>query len=137
MEQIQTWVGPFYDSRKSPKWTVEHFEQTMSGIVAKGWATNDDGTRYANWVSETVSIDPRKGILQYTYDCDVILKNTRQQGIGAFTVTKRGWFNAPKAMSGYSADLTDGERTENNEFKVSNSLLELEDALQRVREKLK
>ncbi len=129
-----TWVGRFIDSHSGPKWTVEHFEQSLGGIVLRGWATNNDGSRYADWESDTVSIDAKKGIVRFAYDCDVFHKNTRQQGIGVFKVTKRGLFKTPTAMSGYSADLTDGQRTENNEIKVSSSHLELGQAIRKARE---
>lgn len=132
-----TWVGRFFDSQGNPKWTVEHYEQSLGGIVLRGWAVNDDATNYASWVSDTVSIDAKAGILRYAYDCDVIYRGMRQQGIGVFTVTQRGRFKTPVALTGYSADLPDGHRTENNELKVSDSQLELGAAIEKARQKFR
>ncbi len=132
-----TWIGRFYDSKQAPKITVEHFIQSLGGIVIRGWAFNDDGSTYADWSSDTVSVDARTGNIRYTYDCDVMFKNTRQQGIGSFKVTESGLFKNPTAIKGYSADLTDGTRSENTESNISRSLIVPEAALVQAREKFR
>jgi len=32
-----TWIGQFRDNNNQPKWTVEHFEQNLDGIVIRGY----------------------------------------------------------------------------------------------------
>ena len=109
-----TWIGRFYAQGK-PKFTVEHFEQKLDGIIIRGWASNEDGTRYAEWTSSAVAIDDLRGMLTYTYDCDLLGRNTPQQGIGVFQFERPKHWKAPTGITGYSADLTDGGRTENHE----------------------
>ncbi len=123
-----TWAGSFLASG-DPKWTIEHFEQSLSGVVIRGWALNNDGTVYAMWVSNTVSIDIARGTLTYTYVCDVYSKSMTQQGIGVFHFVRSKPWSAPASMTGYSADLTDGKRSENHEYKVSASLMTIDLAL--------
>ena len=130
-----TWIGRFYDSQQRPKFTVEHFVQDLGGIVIRGWAFNEDGSTYADWSSDTVSVDAKIGGIRYTYDCDVMFKNTRQQGIGSFKVASFGLFRNPTSIKGYSADLTDGTRSENTETNISRSFIDPDVALAQARAK--
>lgn len=131
-----TWIGRFY-SHGQQKITVEHFVQGLGGIVIRGWAYNDDGTTYADWSSDSVAVDAKTGNIRYSYDCNVMLKNTPQEGIGRFKVTQAGLFKNPKAIKGYSADLTDGSRSENDETNISRSLVDLQRALATARAKFR
>ena len=75
-----TWIGRlrFETGSKNPG---RAFHSKSWRIVIRGWAFNDDGSTYADWSSDTVTVDARTGNIRYTYDCDVMFKNTRQQGI--------------------------------------------------------
>jgi hypothetical protein len=122
-----TWIG--YFGGTIPKWSVEHFEQKLSGIVIRGWTETADGKTYAQWTSKAVSVDGEHGILIYTYEVDVFgVKNT-QQGIEIFRFERSKYWKAPMQISEYSADLIDGIRSENREFKISNELMKVNSAM--------
>jgi len=128
-----TWIGRF-DTPTGQKFTVEHFEQKLNGIVIRGWASNENGSRYAEWTSIAASVDAERGLLTYTYDCDILCRNTKQQGIGVFQFERSAHWRAPTSMTGYSADLIDGERSENHEFKIEDKLMDLNSAMAKARE---
>jgi hypothetical protein len=126
-----TWIGQFGDNNQS-KWSVEHFEQTLNGVIIRGYAHNRDGTAYASWISNAVSIDYVRGILTYTYDCDLIGHNSPQQGIGVFQFERPATGKAPTGIKGYSTDLVDGVRSANHEFKISNDLILIDEAMKQA-----
>jgi hypothetical protein len=77
------------------------------------------------------------GTLTYTYLCDLFHTNTSHQGVGVFQFNRSNHWKAPKSMIGYSADLTNGERSENKEFKISDKLIELDEAMSNARDRFK
>ena len=127
-----TWIGQFHDNNQ-PKWTVEHFEQSLNGIVIRGYAQNQDGTPYASWTSTAASVDYARGILTYTYDCDLIGQNSPQQGIGVFQFERPSAGKAPTGLIGYSTDLVDGVRSANHEYKILDGSMLLDAAMVKAR----
>jgi len=125
-----TWVGKFGDH---PKWSVEHFEQTLDSIVIRGYAFDPNGKKYASWKTTAASVNHAAGFLTYTYDCDLMSHNTPQQGIGVFQFERLGAAKAPHRIYGYSTDLVDGIRTENDEVKISDSMIPIAEALTQAR----
>jgi hypothetical protein len=47
-----TWLGKFTAENGSLVYTVEHFEQDLSGLKIRGQGQQDDGTWYATWESD-------------------------------------------------------------------------------------
>ncbi len=131
-----TWIGQF-QTAGGPKWTVEHFEQRLDEVVIRGWAESQDKSQYASWTSEAVSVDGGRGTLMYNYKCDLFGSKTSHQGIGVFQFERLAFWKAPFGITGYSADLVDGDRSENHEYKISNKLLTLEEAFERARLRFK
>jgi hypothetical protein len=123
-----TWVGKFVNTRGEVKITVEIFEQTISSLVIRGDAFNEDGTSYASWVSTSSTINSNDGVLTYTYTCDSFMDYSVFQGIGVFKFERKGEYLPPTYIKGYSVDITDGVKTENREKKISDSLYELHEA---------
>ncbi|MBA1419620.1 MAG: hypothetical protein FAF03_01840 [Epsilonproteobacteria bacterium] len=120
-----TWVGKFTVANDEPIFTVETFEQTLSALHISGEAFDMKGSTYAQWESVAVSID--KGVLTYTYSCRRNEENFSFEGIGVFKLDG----NPPTYLRGFSADLTDGgKRNENREKKVSDKLLTFDEALE-------
>jgi hypothetical protein len=118
-----TWVGKFEASDSSIVYTVEHFEQTLSSLKVRGQAFRESGESYAQWNSTSETIDEISGLLTYTYNCDKTNEKGSFQGVCVFQFEREDETCFPTRMRGYSADLVDGIRTENNESKISDDLL--------------
>jgi hypothetical protein len=122
-----TWIGA-YGQSTGKRFTVEHFEQTVDGIVIRGYAFTDADALYAKWTSRSVSFDPNSGSLTYSYDCDILGDKTSHQGIAFFSVQRTSTRKAASGMNGYSADLVDGSRSTNLELKLSDKQVDLAEA---------
>lgn len=129
-----TWVGKFTSADSSVVYTVEHFEQTLSSLKVRGQAFRDSGQSYAQWNSESETIDEISGLLTYTYNCDKTSDKGSFQGVCVFQFERDDKTCGPNRMRGYSADLVDGIRTENNESKISENLVPFAEALRAARE---
>lgn len=126
-----TWIGCYRNERGDKKFTVEHFDQTLDGVVVRGHAYNDDAnnTEHATWISTSVAVNAAQGLLTYSYDCDSAGATNRFQGLAVFTFVRKRPGSPPKSLSGYSADLVDGVRSTNIEMKHSHKQVDLQTAL--------
>ena len=129
-----TWAGKFTTDNNEEKITVEFFEQTISSLTIRGEAFNSDGTTYAQWTSVASSINAIDGVLTYTYTCDSNVEYSTFQGIGVFKFERKGAHLPPIFIKGYSVDIKDGVKFENREKKISDDLLELEEAYTRAKQ---
>lgn len=121
-----TWVGKFRTGEAEMAYTVEHFEQTLSSLKIRGQAFRESGESYAQWNSQSETIDEVSGLLTYTYNCDKTSEKGSFQGVCVFQFEREDETCGPTGIRGYSADLVDGVRTENRETKVSEDLLPFE-----------
>jgi hypothetical protein len=128
-----TWIGSFDQSPKK-RFTVEHFEQTVDGVVIRGYAFTESDALYADWISRSVTFDSTLGTLTYSYDCNVLDSKTSFQGIAFFNVQRATPRKPPHAMTGYSADLIDGARSTNLETKLSDRQVDLIEARQAAKQ---
>lgn len=128
-----TWAGEFINSRNERIITIEVFEQTISSLIIRGEAFNQDGTTYAQWSSVACSINSQDGVLTYTYTCDSNMNYSVFQCLGVFKFDRKASHLAPKFIKGYSVDITDGVKTENRERKISDDLHELHEAFKMVK----
>jgi hypothetical protein len=125
-----TWIGCYRNPQGQKKFTVEHFDQTLDGVVIRGYAFNDDDTEYGKWLSTSVSINAAQGVLTYSYDCQIFAAKNGFQGLAVFTFIRKRPGSPPRGMSGYSADLVDGIRSPNGEVKYSHKQVDWLAALQ-------
>ncbi|MBI6709799.1 hypothetical protein [Pseudomonas syringae] len=124
-----TWVGSFKSASGETIRTVEHFEQSLSTLKIRGQAFDEHGESYALWHSVSENIDTNSGLLTYTYNCDKDSDKASFQGIGVFHFQRNDASSAPTIIRGYSADLSDGKRTDNEEKKCSDDLIAFKEAL--------
>lgn len=124
-----TWVGSFKSASGETIRTVEHFEQSLSTLKIRGQAFNELGESYALWNSVSENVDAVSGLLTYTYNCDKDSEKYSFQGIGVFHFQRTDSSCAPTSIRGYSADLIDGKRTDNEERKYSERLVDFNDVL--------
>lgn len=129
-----TWIGKFKAADSSVVYTVEHFEQTLSSLKIRGQAFRASGESYAQWNSESETIDETSGLLTYTYNCDKTSDKGSFQGVCVFQFERDDETCGPTRMRGYSADLVDGVRTENSESKISENLVSFAEALREARQ---
>jgi hypothetical protein len=129
-----TWAGKFTASDASTIYTIEHFEQTLFSLKVRGQAFRDSGESYAQWTSESETIDEISGMLTYTYNCDKTNEKGSFQGVSVFQFEREDETCGPVRLRGYSADLVDGVRTENRETKISEDLMPFEEAFQAARD---
>ena len=125
-----TWVGKFQTSESSIVYSVEHFEQTLSSLKVRGQAFSVADESYAYWNSLSETIDAEVGVLTYTYNCDKNDDKGSFQGVCVFQLERSDATSAAQRMRGYSADLIDGQRTENRETKLSEDLIPFAQALE-------
>ena len=126
-----TWAGSFTDNGEKII-TIEHFEQSLSGLKIRGQAFSPNGTTYAQWLSTAASVNSADGTLTYTYESDSYSDNPHSfKGIGFFQFDRESEYHAPIKIHGYSADLNGqaAERSENRETKIDDALLKMEVAL--------
>jgi hypothetical protein len=127
-----TWVG-HYVHQGMHRFTKEDFDQERGTTKILGREFDDKGVTRASWSSDAVSIDIEKMQLIYAYTCNVFGSKNQQQGLAFFrlVVPRKG---APaNVLDGYSADLIDGDRDPNKEYKISDGKVSDEDALKEAR----
>lgn len=100
----------------------------------RGQAFHANGHTFASWTSIAEAIDENSGTLAYTYMCEKPVENISFQGVGFFQFERNDESKGPQRISGYSADLTDGKRSENREIKLSNKIIPFEQALAKAKE---
>jgi hypothetical protein len=130
-----TWIGCFAGQGGEKQFTVEHFEQTLDGIVIRGYAQNETNALFAQWTSKSVAIDSVKGTLTYSYDCD--LRASKGQGLAMFMFQRKDFHKPPGGLVGYSADLVDGIGSPNTEYKLSDAQVILAEAMEAAKKKFK
>jgi hypothetical protein len=113
-----TWIGA-YGAAPNKRFTIENFEQTIDGIVIRGYAFTESDVLHARWTSRAVAFDATSGNLTYSYDCDLLASKISHQGIAFFSANRKGVRAAAHGLNGYSADLVDGTRSINFESKLS------------------
>jgi hypothetical protein len=128
-----TWVG-FYEERDTERCLlIEHFEQDFDGITVRGESYDENGHPRAQWVSESVSFDERKGTLGYHYICHVLTDKKVEQGLTAFEIVRDGPTAPAQKLKGYSTDLHDGNRSPAWEKRLAGRSINLETALREAR----
>jgi hypothetical protein len=106
-EYVQgTWIGRYSNSAKELRLTVEHFEQTIDGLVVRGYAfTDQSATPVVDWTSKAASVNASLGELTFSYNCNNNENNTKFEGLADFKFERKHASSAPEFLNGYSADL--------------------------------
>ncbi len=118
-----TWVGVLQGYAGDERYIVEHFEQDLETLQISGRSFTVNLLPHAQWSSISAAINPRQGQLIYGYTCDILSRDTSEQGVGIFLLDRSAAEKAPVAISGYVADLADGKRKPVHEEKISDALL--------------
>lgn len=127
-----TWIGRYLEDvngTDEKRWTVEHFEQTLEGLVIRGYSFDANGKEVANWASQATLIEAERGKLTYSYTCKKH-PNKEFSGLAEFNFQRPSVFKAPTELNGFAADLTDGLRDQNRERKLSNEQVDVKAAFE-------
>lgn len=131
-----TWVGHHMDGDQH-RFTIEYIDQSSGNTVIHGRKFDQDGKTRASWSSETVSIDTVHMQLVYAYTCKVFELKHVQEGLGVFAMVRESDDKAATKLDGYAADLIDGNRDPNTEYKIDDKPVPDQEALAKAREKFK
>lgn len=128
-----TWIGVFIGNNSDKRIYVEHFEQDLESLIIRGTGYTESGELFAQWISEPVNINNKKGKLVYTYTSDVIYRQETSQGLGVFQFVRLNMNRPPIELKGYVVDLDKGKRLKSEETKISPDLLPPDKALDMAR----
>ena len=127
-----TWVGRI--RREPTEYTIERYRQNMGILEIEGDSFLEDGKPRSHWQSTAVRIDLSNRKLVYSYNCNIEGKTQSHEGVASFQLK---WENekltACDHLEGYAADLTDGARDANSEYKLSDQWLGREKALEQAK----
>ena len=112
------WVGCYKGLDGSPKLFIEYFEQTFDELIIRGRCYEADGSFKGSWVSESVVIKEKEGIIRYTYDTDMINNSHKNSGIAVFNFARNKRKDAPKKLTGYSSDIFNPRKIISMEVKI-------------------
>jgi hypothetical protein len=112
---------------------IEHVEQDFDDITIRGTSYDAHGNLRAQWQSESVSFDERKGTLRYHYICHVLTDKKIEQGLTAFAIERDGPTAPTKTIGWYSTDSHDGNRSPAWEKRLAGRSINLETALREAR----
>lgn len=127
-----TWVGHYERGGQSVV-TVEFHSQANDIMEINGHEIDTDGNLISQWTSYAAALDARGTSLIYAYHCDVMWRQGSHDGVAKFTLRRRDERSAAVELLGYAADLTDGKKDTNRQYKVSDTIIEDKDALEQAR----
>jgi hypothetical protein len=128
-----TWIGCYINPAGQKRFTIEYFEQTLDRVIIRGQAFTESGEPYGQWLSRAVTVDAEQGALIYAYDCDIHSSNTSFQGIAIFHFERENIRKPPTILNGFSADLVDGVRSANREYKISDTRIDMQEAFKKAK----
>jgi hypothetical protein len=130
-----TWVGHFIGRAGDKRYTVEHIDQDLDGIVINGQSRTDAMQAHADWTSVSVSIDSRTGRLIFSYTMTILSRQGTLVGINASQLERASHRSAATAITGHAQDLGDQVRVQVTEVKVADDLLPWEEAFKHAQTK--
>ncbi len=125
-----TWVGYLLLTGEKYK-VIEWIEQDIDSTVIRGQSFKPDGSYYCQWTSNAVNLDVERGILTYTYTCEILDSATVAPiyGISKFQLERRLRSHGPVAMLGFSTDEGFQGRVQAHQRRLSREMLTVDDAL--------
>jgi len=130
-----TWVGTADQYSGALRYTLEFFDQSEGRLSIQGFMYDADLKNYGSWDSQATQVDLENRKLFYAYGCDMLDSAEGHPGVASFKLTLDPKDGRPIELVGYAADLTNGEKDANHEFKISDKTLSIEEALQKAVEK--
>ncbi|WP_295749355.1 hypothetical protein [Undibacterium sp.] len=124
-----TWVGWFRGHSGELRYMVEHFAQDLDSLVITGRSYTAAMKEHGYWVSESVTVDAKRGQLIFTYSFDVLTQSSSLAGIHTSIFERKSAHDAPTGISGFAHDLNDKTRIAVHSKKVSSRLLSWEESL--------
>jgi hypothetical protein len=131
-----TWVGHYVRGTQHIV-TVEFYDQESGEIKIEGQEIDAGGNTLSDWESYAASLNYAGDVVIYAYECDVFARGGKHAGIARFRLVRADKRSKPDRLDGYSADLTDGQKDPNYEYKISDYRMDKVPALAKAREKFK
>jgi len=124
-----TWVGSI---RREPlEYTIERYRQNKGILEIEGDSFLENGSPRSHWRPTAVRVDLTNRKLVYAYTRDIEGNRQSHEGVASFQLKwGKGELSACDRLEGYAADLTDGNRDANSEYKLSDKWLGREKALE-------
>lgn len=127
-----TWIGHYFvEGDNAHRYTVEHISQTTDAISVEGTEFHADGTIRSTWQSDTAAVVDSSRRLVYAYRCTILGAHSHQ-GLAEFNLVRVKPHEAPKHLDGWAADLIDGKKDPNRERKLSDGLLNKDEAFRQA-----
>jgi hypothetical protein len=117
-----TWVGYFVGKDQNVYLLVEQHEQDLATLKVKGRYFTTDGVERGYWESDASIVDADAGTLSYSYYFHPMYESGVKQGLAVFSFVRNRKSAPPHLMHGYSANLTDSERSPATEKKLPKKL---------------
>lgn len=114
-----TWVGYYLGKSGEERYIIERFEQEVDNLVIRGRAYDHNANLHTTWTANPVNIDSVLGQLSYMYKCEPIKGKDDHNGVAVFNFDRKDQYSAPHGLTGYSADVQNGERISARETKIS------------------
>jgi len=98
------WGGIILTRSGKPLYVVEKVEQTLSKTSIRGTSYRPDKIPDANWITESVQIDPVRGEMFIFYSNNVPWKENRVEALGRLQFDRKSKGEGPTGMTGYAID---------------------------------
>jgi len=130
------WIGFFIGNNNKVRFYIETFEQDFESITIRGKGFRENEGYFSSWISESVTFDVRKGVLNYTYQADTLSNSFINPGLACFNVERRKRQGAPYRLFGFSADLYNPNKLKSFEEKINDKpdIGNIEKALAKAKE---
>jgi hypothetical protein len=126
-----TWVGQI---KRSPiEYTVEQFRFINGEIEIEGQSYLEDKTMKSHWTSKAFGLDIKNRKLVYAYECTTEGVLKPPEGVASFGLQ---WSDSNlkscDILEGFAADLSDGKKDTNTEYKASDICLSFDDGFEQA-----
>jgi len=116
-----TWIGCYIGVGGKPRLYIEVFEQSLDELIIRGKCFELDNSYKGSWISDTVVIDEKRGIMRYTYESDMLNNSHKNEGIAIFNFERTNRKTPPQKLIGYSSDIFNNTKIKSMEKKIDNS----------------
>lgn len=123
-----TWVG-YYKHGALDRFTIEFIDQSNEETVVHGREFDENLKSRGSWKSHLLSADGVKRTFTYTYICRMNHNKSPHEGLAYFEIVISNPKSYSYVLEGHSADLTDGDKDPNKEYKISETEMKDSDAL--------
>jgi len=130
------WIGFFIGKEDKVRFYVETYEQDFDSIVIRGKGFRENEGYFGSWISESVSINVKKGTLNYTYETDAFSNSFINPGLANFVFDRETKDSPPFRLLGFSADLYNPKKLKSFEEKIHDKphVKNIEEVLNRAKQ---